>query len=182
MSFPQYHSVMARWFCILASLFLAACAATPPVSPPPPARIDSFQGQYRYLSNFWPATVEFEGIIYPDVEHAYQSAKTLDMSERRRIAALPTPAEAKHAGEALVLRSDWLSIKYNVMLQCVRYKFTHHPELARLLLATGNAYLEEGNTWHDEIWGVYQGQGTNWLGKILMQVRGELRAERATGN
>jgi ribA/ribD-fused uncharacterized protein len=178
MIFTRYDRSVARWLCIFTSLFAVACATTPP----PPARIDSFQGQYRFLSNFWPATVEFEGITYPDVEHAYQSAKTLDMSERRRIAALPTPAEAKHAGEALQLRPDWLTIKYNVMLQCVRFKFTHHPELAKLLLATGNAYLEEGNTWHDTIWGVYQGQGTNWLGKILMQVRSELRAERATGN
>jgi hypothetical protein len=109
------------------------------------------------------------------VEHAYQSAKTLDMNERRRIAALPTPAEAKRAGEALPPRADWPQIKYQVMLECVRYKFTHHPELAAKLLATGDAYLEEGNTWGDRIWGVYHGQGTNWLGKILMTVRAELK-------
>jgi N-glycosidase YbiA len=160
-------------------VFIVALAAGCAVSPPPPARIDSFQGQYRFLSNFWPAQVEFEGLVYPDVEHAYQSAKTLDMTERRRIAALPTPAEAKRAGEALPLRPDWLKIKYDVMLQCVRYKFTHHPELASQLLATGDAYLEEGNTWNDQIWGVFEGKGTNWLGKILMQVRGELRASHA---
>jgi ribA/ribD-fused uncharacterized protein len=153
-------------------LLTAGCTT---VSPAPPARIDSFQGQYRFLSNFWPATVEFEGMTYPSVEHAYQSAKTLDMAQRRRIAALPTPAQAKHAGEAMPLRPDWSSIKYDVMLRCVRYKFTHHPELAHLLLDTGDAYLEEGNTWHDTIWGVYQGHGTNWLGQILMQVRRELR-------
>lgn len=155
---------------IVLLIFIVGCAAAHR-----PGRIDSFQGEYRFLSNFWPATVEFEGIIYPTVEHAYQSAKTLDMAQRRRIAALATPAEAKHAGEAMPLRPDWASIKYNVTLTCVRYKYTHHPELARKLLATGDAYLEEGNTWHDEIWGVYQGHGMNWLGKILMQVRGELR-------
>ena len=43
------------------------------------------------------------------------------------------------------------------------------------LLATGDAQLEEGNTWGDRIWGVYQGQGDNRLGKILMKVREELR-------
>jgi ribA/ribD-fused uncharacterized protein len=163
--------------CILIATWGCKGSSPPPAAPPPPLqKIDSFQGQYRFLSNFWPATVEFEGLTYPDVEHAYQSAKTLDMNERRRIAALPTPADAKHAGEELPLRADWPNIKYDVMLQCVRYKFTHHPDLAAKLLATGDAYLEEGNTWHDEIWGVYQGQGTNWLGKILMQVRQELRA------
>ncbi|HZZ44499.1 MAG TPA: NADAR family protein [Tepidisphaeraceae bacterium] len=127
------------------------------------------------MSNFSPATIEFEGIHYPTVEHAYQSAKTLDMAERRRIAALATPAEAKAAGRALKYRADWEQVKFDVMEQCVRYKFTHHPELAAELLATGNAYLEEGNTWNDQIWGVYQGKGDNRLGKLLMKVRGELR-------
>jgi predicted NAD-dependent protein-ADP-ribosyltransferase YbiA (DUF1768 family) len=64
------------------------------------------------------------------------------------------------------------------MLRCVRYKFEQHAELGEKLLGTGDAYLEEGNTWHDEVWGVYAGRGTNWLGKILMEVRGELRARR----
>jgi ribA/ribD-fused uncharacterized protein len=140
-----------------------------------PAKIDSFQGEFRFLSNFWPAEVVFEGVTYPTVEHAYQSAKTFDMTERRRIAALPTPEEAKRAGRALKLRDDWDRAKFDVMEQCVRYKFTHHADLRRQLLATGDRYLEEGNTWNDRIWGVYQGQGDNRLGKILMQVRAELQ-------
>jgi len=159
---------------LLALAFLTGCAANNPAP-----RIDSFQGRYRFLSNFYPAQVEFQGLTYPDVEHAYQSAKTLNMAERRRIAALPTPAEAKREGESFPPRSDWLKIKYHVMLECVQYKFFHHPELAAQLLATGDAYLEEGNTWNDRIWGVYQGKGTNWLGKILMTVRQELRRNAA---
>lgn len=39
--------------------------------------ISEFQGQYRFLSNFWPAVVQLDGIYYPTVEHAYQAAKTL---------------------------------------------------------------------------------------------------------
>src|SRR5437870_4608924 len=72
-----------------------------------PRTIPEFQGQYRFLSNFYPAEVHFEGLTYPTVEHAYQSAKTLDMNERRRIAALPTPAQAKAAGHSLTPRPDW---------------------------------------------------------------------------
>jgi ribA/ribD-fused uncharacterized protein len=165
---------------LLAALLMLSigCASTTRQAPPavtPPARIDQFQGDYRFLSNFYPATVVYQGITYPDSEHAYQSAKTLDMAERARIAALPTPAEAKRAGEALTYRSDWAQVKYQVMLDCVRDKFTRHPDLRAKLLATGDAHLQEGNTWGDQIWGVYQGKGTNWLGLILMQVRSELR-------
>src|SRR5262249_35634026 len=140
---------------------------------PVPAKIASFEGPYRFLSNFWPATVEFEGITYPTVEHAYQSAKTLDRAERRRIAAIATPGAAKTAGRALQPRPDWATEKFVVMEQCVRYKFTHPPELREKLLPTGDAELEEGNTWNDKIWGVYQGQGENRLGKLLMKVRAE---------
>jgi ribA/ribD-fused uncharacterized protein len=143
-----------------------------------PAKIDSFSGQYRFLSNFWPAAVEHEGVMYPSVEHAYQAAKTLDPAERRRIAALRTPSEAKKAGRALPLRADWETAKFVVMEACARDKFTRHPELRRALLDTGDAYLEEGNAWGDRVWGVYQGEGENRLGKILMQVRDDLRDGR----
>lgn len=139
------------------------------------SKITSFQGEYRFLSNFYPSMVVFEGITYPTAEHAYQSAKTTDLTERRRIASLPTPADAKRAGRALKYRSDWETVKFEVMAVCVRDKFARNPELRAKLLATGNLYLEEGNTWGDTIWGTVNGQGENRLGKILMQVRAELR-------
>lgn len=150
---------------------------TPPVpaARAAPSKIGEFQGEYRFLSNFWPAEVWFEGIAYPSVEHAYQSAKTLDMAERRRIAALAMPEEAKRAGRALKYRADWEQVKFDVMERCVRDKFARNPRLTAKLLATGDAYLEEGNTWNDQIWGVYQGKGENRLGKMLMKVRDELR-------
>src|SRR5206468_8045539 len=85
-------------------------------------KISEFQGEYRFLSNFYPAVVVFEGITYPHVEGAYQSAKTTDMNERRRIAAIVDPAEAKRAGRALKYRPDWEQVKFEVMEQCVRYK------------------------------------------------------------
>src|SRR5438067_3463317 len=128
-------------------------AATRPATTAP-AKIGEFQGEYRFLSNFYPAVIVFEGITYPHVESAYQSAKTTDMNERRRIAAIIDPAEAKRAGRALKYRPDWEQVKFDVMEQCVRYKFTHHPDLAAKLLATGDAQLEEDNTWDDRIWGV----------------------------
>jgi ribA/ribD-fused uncharacterized protein len=156
----------------LLLILLCSCTTTPRSAAP--AKIAEFQGEYRFLSNFWPATVEFEGIMYPTAEHAYQSAKTLDMNERKRIAELPTPGEAKRAGRALALRPDWEQVKLGVMEECVRYKFTHHAELSQKLLATADAHLEEGNTWGDTFWGTVHGAGQNHLGRILMRVRGEL--------
>jgi N-glycosidase YbiA len=174
-------------FALTVLLSVVGCSHTsaPPPSPaePPaatqpattrPAAIDSFQGEYRFLSNFWPAEVVFEGITYPTAEHAYQAAKSLDPIDRQRIAVSPTPAEAKRAGRALKPREDWETAKFDVMERVVRDKFTRHADLRTQLLTTGDAQLIEGNTWGDRVWGVYQGEGENRLGLILMKVRDEL--------
>ena len=56
--------------------------------------IKEFQGQYRFLSNFWPAPVTFEGRTYPTVENAYQAAKITDDSLRKELVNLP-PGKTK---------------------------------------------------------------------------------------
>ena len=61
------------------------------------------------------------------------------------------------------------------MYTVVTSKFKHNPRLLTKLLATGDAHIEEGNYWNDTYWGVCKGEGYNHLGRILMQVRGELR-------
>ena len=68
----------------------------------------------------------------------------------------------------------------NRMEEIVRAKFTQNQDMKQQLLATGNLVLEEGNGWHDTFWGVdlKTGEGENHLGRILMQVREELRGER----
>lgn len=71
-----------------------------------------------------------------------------------------------------------------IMLELLRLKFTRNPELGKLLIATGDALLEEGNKWHDNFWGdctcddCRDIEGENWLGKLLMQVRDELSKGR----
>ena len=150
---------IGRLCMLLASVMIAPAPFAAPTTLPAttqssPNKIAEFQGEYRFLSNFWPAEVVYEGITFPTSEHAYQAAKTLDPEQRKKIAALKTPAEAKHAGEALEQREDWNDVKFKVMEDVVRYKFTHHDELRQKLLATGDASLEEGNTWNDQIWGI----------------------------
>jgi ribA/ribD-fused uncharacterized protein len=141
--------------------------------------IDSFRGEHEFLSNFYPASVNYEGRLYPTTEHAFQAAKSMDQKVRESVRRAPTPGQAKKMGNNLKIRRDWESVKYNVMLDVVRKKF-QHPELRQRLLDTGNATLVEGNTWNDTTWGVCRGRGKNWLGRILMQVRSEIRDEEDT--
>lgn len=135
--------------------------------------IEKFDDQHEFLSNFHACPIEYEGIVYPTTEHAFQAAKSLDDTERRKVAAAKTPGTAKRMGKMVQLRPHWDIIKTKVMEDILRIKFAK-PHLRELLKATGDAQLIEGNTWNDRFWGVYRGQGQNWLGKILMKIRGEL--------
>lgn len=134
----------------------------------------SFQGPHRFLSNFWPAPVRYGGIMFPTSEHAYQAAKSDDVNEAVRVSLLKSPGDAKRVGRTLVVRKDWEQVKRQVMLDVLRLKF-NLPDLRRRLLATGDVQLVEGNTWGDRYWGVCNGVGENWLGRLLMQVREECR-------
>ena len=132
--------------------------------------IDDFRGDYAFLSNFFPCHIRMNGINYRNAEAAFQSFKLADPEERRRFSKL-TPSEAKRLGRSVTLRPDWESIKIDTMRAVVHLKFLENRPLARLLIATGDAELIEGNTWHDTFWGVCNGVGQNNLGKILMAER-----------
>lgn len=140
-----------------------------------------FEGDYRFLSNFWPCSIEYEGAVYKSVEAAYQSAKTLDPKEREAVRACETPGQAKRMGKKVVVRSDWEGVKVCIMRALVILKFKD-PELRARLLATGVKKLVEGNSWGDRFWGATWDRdekvlvGRNALGMILMGVRDDIRS------
>lgn len=138
--------------------------------------VPEFIDSYYYLSNFAPCRngVMYEGKIYPTSEHAYQAAKTLDENEREVIRKASSPGIAKKLGRHCKIQPNWDNLKFGVMGEIVRNKFARNSELRVMLLQTEDAYLVEGNTWGDTIWGVCEGKGSNHLGKILMKVRREL--------
>lgn len=139
--------------------------------------IAAFNGEFRWLSNFWPVSItRSDGITYPSSEPAYMASKTLDMAIRREVATLKTAGDAKRFGRKIKLRADWEEVKRNEMLSVLRLKF-RDPLLRIKLINTGDARLIEGNTWGDTYWGVCNGQGQNVLGQLLMLVRDEIRNE-----
>lgn len=137
-------------------------------------QINAFEGKYYFLSNFYPCRVEYQRIVYPSVEHGFQACKSLRRSDRKRISKLKTAAAAKRAGRKLELRIDWERMKEVIMYNFLTQKF-RIPELKEKLLATSNAKLIEGNWWGDTYWGMCDGKGKNRLGKLLMEIRRNLR-------
>lgn len=133
--------------------------------------ITSFSGNFRFLSNFWPVKISWEGLDYPSVEHAYQAAKTLEHSQRQYIQFQETPGKAKRAGQEVTIREDWEEVKVEIMAKLIVEKFYKYGGLQMQLLGTQERKLVEGNTWNDTFWGVCNGVGKNCLGILLMEAR-----------
>lgn len=139
--------------------------------------ITEFQGEYRFLSNFWPCHLTYEDFDYRSVEHAYQAAKTLDPEWRKMIRETLNAGYAKTMGAKAPRRESWDDIKLEIMRDLVWRKFFDW-DLRKMLLATGDQELIEGNTWGDTFWGVCNGVGENNLGLILMNIRERIRVRQ----
>lgn len=139
--------------------------------------ISSFRGRWAKLGNYSPCLVFYNGHAYQSVEHAYQAQKSLDPAIQELIRHASSPAVAKRLARKVQLRRDWEDIKLLVMRDLLVEKFSQEPERS-ILLSTGDAELIEGNWWGDRFWGQDPlGTGKNWLGRLLMQVRADLRNE-----
>lgn len=136
--------------------------------------IDNFDGDYWFLSNFYPSPVIMYGEEYPTVEHAFQAAKCRYPGDRLTIRVTPYPSEAKRIGRQVALVDGWDEMRIPVMTELVRRKFSDPVLRQRLVNETAGHDLVEGNTWGDRFWGVYRGVGENHLGKILMKIREEV--------
>lgn len=146
-----------------------------------PNEIRVFKGEYAFLSNMYLAPLWWNGKLWRSSEHAYQAAKTLDESEQEEIRACVRPHDTKRKGKFVTMIPEWNSIRVDVMREVVQCKFHQNPKLMELLLATEGMTLIEGNWWHDRFWGVCpydSNNGSNWLGRILMEVRDEALREQ----
>lgn len=141
--------------------------------------IKEFQGEYRFLSNFWPCKLNIDGINFTSVEQYYQYQKSNDTEYRNKILSCKTPGQTKRLSKTITITNQFIKNRLSIMEKGVTEKFRQNPELKTKLLLTGNVELQEGNRWKDTFWGVnlYTGKGENNLGKILMKVRSSLQNE-----
>jgi ribA/ribD-fused uncharacterized protein len=137
-------------------------------------QVKGFFGNYRFLSNYELGSVLYDGIIYPSSENAYQAAKSFDIEIRKKFINV-SPNESKKMAKTILIREDWEEVKYGIMYNIVLDKFIRNRELGDKLIETGDKYLEETNHWKDITWVVCDGVGKNWLGKILMDVRTDIK-------
>jgi ribA/ribD-fused uncharacterized protein len=137
---------------------------------------------YGEFSNFARYPIQLGGKTWPTSEHYFQAQKYAGTPREEEIRRAKTLSEAARLGRdrKVPLRRDWESVKDALMREAVLAKFTQHDDLRELLLSTGDATLVE-HTENDSYWGDGgDGSGRNRLGRILMEVRDELRRQGQT--
>lgn len=132
---------------------------------------------HGYMSNYYKARFFIYGRWWSSVEHPYQAKKCANQVEYDAIWQTVRSNDARDLGQKVVMRSDWMEVRAEVMYECVLAKFVQHKNLRDQLIATGNEELIEDSP-VDWYWGCgADGTGQNMLGKILMRVRLELQGE-----
>jgi ribA/ribD-fused uncharacterized protein len=129
------------------------------------------------FSNVAPYPVRMDGKLWPTSEHYFQAQKFEDAEHQESIRQAKSPMIAARMGRDLKkpFRRDWESVKVVIMRKVVRAKFSQHDDIHQVLLSTGNAKIVE-HTENDSYWGDGgDGSGKNMLGRIVMEVREELK-------
>lgn len=137
----------------------------------------STKGEYGCFSNFSRHPVKINGETWPTTEHYFQAQKFAGTRHETEVRKAHSPKEAANMGRdrKRPLRSDWEKVKDDIMREAVRAKFTQYEQLKKTLLSTGDSILVE-HTVNDSYWGDGgDGSGKNMLGKILMEIREELK-------
>jgi len=135
---------------------------------------------FGVFSNFlrgYPITLK--GKTWPTSEHYYQAQKFVDTEHEDQVRLVKEPGVAADMGrdKKRPLRKDWDEVKNDIMREAIHAKFTQYQTLKDILLASGNAEIIE-HTANDNYWADGgDGSGQNWLGKLLMELREQLKKE-----
>lgn len=154
---------------------------------------DSQQPFYEF-TNFYPAPIIIDGITWSCTEAFYQAqkfnwankgaqakyqelvqkARTLAPGDAFQSTKVRDPKTSKFIDHPLVDPS-WQKRSLDVMRRALEAKFTQNRSLRDLLLRTGDLNLIEAAGKNDNFFGNgADGLGQNWLGKLLMELRGKL--------
>lgn len=135
--------------------------------------------EYGCFSNFSPHRIFLKDKTWATSEHYFQAQKFAGTEHEEQVRFAKTPKLAAEMGRdrKRPLRKDWEEVKNDIMREALIAKFTQHKDLKEILLGTGDASLVE-HTHKDFYWGDGgDGRGLNMLGKLLIEVREELRKQ-----
>ncbi len=143
---------------------------------------------YGWMGNMAPYPIYFNGEMWRTSEALFQALRYANPAIMAQIQAEQSPMGAKMVAKSGVNTPNRVMVPMSRqdvqnMKLCVMLKFTQHPNLANLLLATGNQIIFEDASGrkkvNDLFWGAHPNpanpnvalQGNNVMGKILMEIR-----------
>jgi len=139
--------------------------------------INFIENRLMDLSPFSAHQIEIWGETFATFEHAYQAARLKQGPEREAVKNTKSPLDAWREGQKYKNRNDLLVENYDkdaVVEELFRAKLAQHPDLAKVLMATGTRELLKVYP-TDYYWGTGEdGTGENKMGKIWMKIRSEL--------
>lgn len=137
------------------------------------------------FSQWYPAPITENGVIYPTTEH-YMMAKKAELFHDKETLGLilksEDPREVKALGRQVKnFNTDlWNKHCRTIVEQGNYLKFSQNKKLGEFLFSTGDEIIAEASP-YDRIWGIglsredaekgVPWKGTNWLGEALMSVR-----------
>ncbi|CAM8894587.1 unnamed protein product [Rhodiola kirilowii] len=154
---------------------------------------------YGALSNFSHHPIQMpddngNDVTWQSVEHYYQANKFTGVDDPMALECLTSiksaasPEEAARKGRTLqrqhpeMVRPDWDTVKIDVMYRALKCKFSMYPHLNNMLLSTAGSVLVEASP-HDLFWGGGRdGEGLNYLGRLLMKLRSEFLGEPSSSS
>ena len=135
---------------------------------------------FSNFSEIFPFVIK--NISYKTPVHYYQAERFSDPVTKQRIINAQTARIANQIANnnknLLLARADDNTLMFNAL----RAKFSQHPDLATTLVATSPKRLIN-HSLEDSYWADGgDGSGSNFLGKLLEQVRTELASGTLTSN
>ena len=136
---------------------------------------------YYEFTNFYHAPFTVNNVRYPTSEHYFQAQKFPNRQDIiKEMLSNDSPRHALDTARKYKqhIRKDWTADNYSLtaMRNALQAKFNdpNNFKLKQMLIATGNKHLVE-HTINDNFWGDNgDGSGKNWLGELLMELRGQL--------
>jgi ribA/ribD-fused uncharacterized protein len=143
------------------------------------------------LSNFEKCYIKYKGHLFATTEQAFMWEKAVffnDHESASKILREENPAKAKKLGREVKNFDDskWSKVCYEIMYLINYEKYFQNTRLKNILLNTGDKMIIEANP-KDTRWGIglsaeddrvldeSQWQGENLLGKVLMELRKDLK-------
>ncbi len=151
-------------------------------------------GENGLFGNWFPSPFEAGGIKFSCSEQYMMYHKAMLMGDETTAQLMlqeKDPKRHKKLGQSVKPWKEdlWLANRARIMYEGCLAKFSQNEDLRAQLLATGNAVLVEASPL-DKIWGIglkasdpnarkqASWKGLNLLGRVLMQVRSDLRAHQ----